>query len=70
MLIWAHLCMLIIKKDMLILGKGSTQGLVDTTLTADAEYPFSWTKQRKKFCFKPTLEWQKQLFICYWSKNI
>ena len=61
--------MLIIKKDMLILGKGSTQGLVDTTLTAEAEYPFR-VNQTKKFCFKPTLEWQKQLFICYWSKNI
>ena len=51
MLIWAHLCMLIIKKDMLILGKGSTQGLVDTTLTAEAEYPFRVNQTKKEVLF-------------------
>ena len=28
-------------KDMLILGEGPTEGLDDTTLTAEAIYPFN-----------------------------
>ena len=35
-LIWAYLCILIIKEDILILGEGSTQGLDDTTLRKEA----------------------------------
>ena len=30
-------------KDILILGKGPTQGSDDTTLTAEAAYPFTFT---------------------------
>ena len=41
---------LIIKKDILILGKGPTQGLDDTKLTAKAEYSINFTEQGKKFC--------------------
>ena len=33
-LIWAHLCMVIIKKDILVLVEGSTQELDDTTIAA------------------------------------
>ena len=36
-------------KDILILGKGPTQGSDDTTLTAEAAYPFTFTQPNKKF---------------------
>ena len=37
------------KKDILILGKGSTQGL-EHTLTAEKIYSVSFTVSKKKFC--------------------
>ena len=37
------------KKDILILGKGSTQGL-EHTLTAEKIYSISFTVSKKKFC--------------------
>ena len=46
----ARVDMLIIKKDILILGKGPTKRLDDTTLTTEAEYSISFTKQGNKFC--------------------
>ena len=36
-------------KDILILGEGSTQGLDDTTLTAEAKYPINFTQTGKRF---------------------
>ena len=36
-------------KDILILSEGPTQGLDDTTLTAEANYPVKFTQQRKRF---------------------
>ena len=36
-------------KDILILGKGPTQRLDDTTLTAEAKYPISFTQLGKRF---------------------
>ena len=36
-------------KDILILGEGPTQGLDDSTLTADAKYPINFTKSERKF---------------------
>ena len=47
-LIWAHLCMLIIREKF-ILGEGQTQGLDDTTLTAEAKYPINFAQSGKKF---------------------
>ena len=41
--------MLIIKKDILVLGKGPTQG-VEHTLTAGKMYPEDFTVTRKVFC--------------------
>ena len=38
------------KKDILILGEGPTQGLDDTTLTAEKMYSINFTATRKKFC--------------------
>ena len=39
------------EKDILILGEGSTQGLDDPTLTAEAKYPINFTQSRKRFIF-------------------
>ena len=36
-------------KDILILGKGPTQGLDATKLTAEAKYPINFTQPRKRF---------------------
>ena len=36
-------------KDILILGEGPTQGLDDSTLTAEAKYPISVTRSNRKF---------------------
>ena len=36
-------------KDILILGEGSTQGLDDTKLTAEAKYPIDFTQSGKRF---------------------
>ena len=36
-------------KDILILGEGATQGLDDTTLTAEAIYPINFTQPNKRF---------------------
>ena len=36
-------------KDILILVEGPTQGLDDTTLTAEAIYPVNFTQSGKRF---------------------
>ena len=36
-------------KDVLILGEGPTQGLDDTTLTAEAKYLINFTQSEKRF---------------------
>ena len=36
-------------KDILILDDGLTQGLDDTTLTAEAKYPINFTRPHKRF---------------------
>ena len=41
---------MLLKKDILILGEGPTQGLYDTTLTVEKKYSISFTKHNKKFC--------------------
>ena len=38
------------KKDILVLGKGSTQGLDGTTMTARKLYSINFAKNNKKFC--------------------
>ena len=37
------------RKDVLIFGEGTTQGLDDTTLTAEAKYPINFTQLGKRF---------------------
>ena len=41
---------MITKQDILIIGKGQTQGLDDTKLTAEAEHSIDFTEHEKKFC--------------------
>ena len=36
-------------KDILIFGKGPTQGLDDTKLAAEAKYPINFTQPNKRF---------------------
>ena len=38
------------KKEILILGEGPTQGLDDTTLSAEKKYSDNFTVARKEFC--------------------
>ena len=40
-------------KDILILGEGSTQGLEDTILIAEAIYPINFTQPNKRFILSP-----------------
>ena len=40
---------MIIREKILILGEGPTQGLDDTTLTAEAKYPINFTQSGKRF---------------------
>ena len=42
--------MIIRKKDILILGRGPTQGLGEHSLTAEKMYPINFTQTKKKFC--------------------
>ena len=37
-------------KDILILGKGQTQGLDNTTLTTESEYSINFSRSQRKFC--------------------
>ena len=37
------------KRDILIFGKTTTDGLNDITLTVDKEYSINFTEQQKKF---------------------
>ena len=48
-LVIVFLCMLIIKKDILILGEGPTKKLDNSMITAEAKYPIYFTKPRKRF---------------------
>ena len=38
------------KKDIVIIGIGSTQGLDNTTLTAEAQYAINFSSLNKNFC--------------------
>ena len=53
------------KKDILILGKGPTQGLKHT-LAAEKMYSINFTvkKKKKKTLLMLALQWSKQLLVC------
>ena len=40
------------KNNILILGKGPTQGLDGTTLKAEAEYSITFSRSQIKFCLR------------------
>ena len=42
------------RKDVLVLGKGPTQGLDGTTFTAAALYPINLPQSEKRFVFDDT----------------
>ena len=48
-LIIVLLCMLVIKKDIQLLGEGPIQGLDDTTITAEAKCPINLTRSGTRF---------------------
>ena len=48
-------------KHILILGEGTTQGLDDTTLTAEAIYPINLTRPNKRFVL--SLHYKSFLFV-------
>ena len=51
------------KKDILILGKGPTQGL-EHTLTAEKMYSINFTVQKKRFCLSLHYNWANSyLFV-------
>ena len=50
------------KTDILVLGKGPTQGL-EHVLTAEKMYSINFTVT-KKILFKFALQWRKYLFAC------
>ena len=56
------------KKDILILGKGPTQGL-EHTLTAEKMCLINFIVT-KNMLLKLALQRRKQLFVCQWHKNL
>ena len=38
------------EEDILIIGKGPTQGLDDTSLTGEAQYLIKFSRSNRKFC--------------------
>ena len=52
------------KKEILILGKGSTQVLDDTTLTAEVHYSINFSTSHIKFCLSLHYNWSNSfLFV-------
>ena len=52
------------KKDILIFGKGPTDVLGDSALTAKKEYAINFTEQQRKFNLSPNYNGSEQLCIC------
>ena len=51
-------------KDILIFGKGPTQGLDDATLAAEAEYSINFSRSNRKFCLSLHYNWSNSfLFV-------
>ena len=50
------------EKDILILNKGPTQGLDDTTLTGEGEYSIKFSDQIKETFLKRKPKWKQGLF--------
>ena len=52
------------EKDILILGKVSTQGLDDTMSIAEAQYSVNFSKSNKKFSLTWHYNASSRFFIC------
>ena len=50
-------------KHILILGEGPTQGLDDTTSTAEAKYPINFTQPNKRFVLSLHHNGSNSLFV-------
>ena len=50
-------------KDILILGKGRTQGLDNTTLTAEAKYSINFSRSQRKFWISLHYNWSNSLLF-------
>ena len=57
-------------KDILILGEGPTQGLDDTTLTAEAKYPINFTQPNKIFVLKLHYNGSNSFYLLMLQKYI
>ena len=52
------------KKDILILGKGRTQRLDYTMLTAEVQYSINFSRSNRKFCLSLHYNWSNSfLFV-------
>ena len=60
----------ILGADVLILGKGPTQGLDDTTLTAVAKYSINFMQPRKRFVLSLHYNKSNSFLFVNGTKNI
>ena len=51
------------KKDILILGKGPADGLDETAIIAEAEYPINFTEKQGKFCWNRQYNETNSFFV-------
>ena len=58
------------KKDILVLGKGPTQGLGDTTITAEVEYSINFSRLNKIFCLSLHFNGSNSFFFVNAQKYI
>ena len=52
------------KKHIFILGIGPTQGLDDTTLSAEAQYSIISSRSNRKFCLNLHYNGDNSFFLC------
>ena len=58
------------KKDILILGKGSTQGLNDAVLTGEAQYSINISRSNREFCLSLYYTGSNKFLFVYTTKYI
>ena len=58
------------KKDILVLGEGPTQGLGDTTITAEAKYSINFTELEKRFLLSLHYNGSNSFLFLNAKKNI
>ena len=62
--------MLITKKDIFILGKGLTDGLEDTAITAETENSINFMEMKKKFCLSLHYSGSKRFLLVNGIKSV